>query len=183
MMLEKSIGRYDVRKVLRFEMRPVGETADALSQFLEEDVERAAALNTVKSVLEAKHLMFVRRVFKGLPDPLPTAAAIRVAFREDPEFEAGRYLFKVAYKTSLNVRMETECRADERDEVYQKMRTVGVRPSRVTSDDPAYLAAQQAKKDALTVDERLKRFDALKAQGLLTDEEYAAQRGKILSEL
>ena len=63
------------------------------------------------------------------------------------------------------------------------MRTVGVRPSRVTSDDPAYLAAQQAEKDALTVDERLKRLDALKAQGLLTDEEYAAQRGKILSEL
>ena len=100
-----------------------------------------------------------------------------------PLFKTGRYLFKVAYKTSLNVRMETECRADERDEVYQKMRTVGVRPSRVTSDDPAYLAAQQAKKDALTVDERLKRLDALKAQGLLTDEEYAAQRGKILSEL
>ena len=53
----------------------------------------------------------------------------------------------------------------------------------MTSDDPAYLAAQQAKKGALTFDERLKRLDALKAQGLLTDEEYAAQRGKILSEL
>ena len=73
--------------------------------------------------------------------------------------------------------------AVQRDEVYQKMRTVGVRPSRVTSDDPAYLAAQRGKKDALTVDERLKRFDALKAQGLLTDKEYAAQRGKIISEL
>ena len=69
------------------------------------------------------------------------------------------------------------------EELRQKMRTIGVRPSRVTSDDPAYLAAQQAKKDALTVDERLKRLDAQKAQGLLTDEEYASRRSKILSEL
>ena len=100
-----------------------------------------------------------------------------------PLFKTGRYLFKVIYKTSQNVQMEVDCRADERDEVYQKMRTVGVRPSRVTSDDPAYLADQQAKKGALTVDERLKRLDALKAQKLLTDEEYAAQRARIISEL
>jgi hypothetical protein len=31
--------------------------------------------------------------------------------------------------------------------------------------------------------ERLKRLNALKAEGLLTDEEYAAQGAKIISEL
>jgi hypothetical protein len=36
---------------------------------------------------------------------------------------------------------------------------------------------------SLSIAERLKRLNALKADGLLTEEEYAAQRAKIISEL
>ena len=45
-------------------------------------------MNTAKAAIEAEHLQLVRRVFRGLPDPLPDAATIRAAFKADPEFKA-----------------------------------------------------------------------------------------------
>ena len=87
--LKDSVGRFTVRKTLRFEMLPIGKTADFLAGHLEADEERAAGLNKVKAVIEAEHLMMVRRVFKSLPDPIPARFDfIRAAFRNDPEFAA-----------------------------------------------------------------------------------------------
>jgi len=86
MTLNESIGRYHVRKTLRFEMKPIGRTADYLDAHLANDETRAAALRTVKAAVKAEHLTMVRRVFKLLPDPLPDARAIREAFSADPEF-------------------------------------------------------------------------------------------------
>ena len=147
-------------------------------------VQREEAANAAAKQRRREHHAELQRIAQ---EKRAAAERMRAAYDGDvfqaPLFQAGRYLFRVTYKTSQNIQMEVDCRADERDEVYQKMRTVGVRPSRVTSDDPAYLADQQAKKGALTVDERLKRLAALKAQGLLTDEECAAQRARIISEL
>ena len=89
MTLSESIGRFNIRKTLRFEMTPLGKTADFLDGHLDADEERAASLNKVKSAIEAEHLTMVRRVFKSLPDPIPrNFEAIRAAFRRDPEFEA-----------------------------------------------------------------------------------------------
>ena len=89
MKIEESIGRFNIRKTLRFEMQPIGKTADFLAGHLEADEERAAGLNKVKSAIEAEHLMMVRRVFKQLPDPIPAKFdVIRQAFRNDPEFAA-----------------------------------------------------------------------------------------------
>ena len=89
MKIEESIGRFNIRKTLRFEMTPLGKTADFLDGHLEADEERAASLNKVKSAIEAEHLTMVRRVFKSLPDPMPRKfEAIRAAFRHDPEFDA-----------------------------------------------------------------------------------------------
>ena len=89
MKIEESIGRFNIRKTLRFEMQPVGRTADFLAGHLEADEERAAGLNKVKSAIEAEHLTMVRRVFKQLPDPIPGKYdVIRQAFRNDPEFAA-----------------------------------------------------------------------------------------------
>ena len=89
MTIEKSIGRYNVRKTLRFEMKPIGRTAEFLDGHLADDEERAASLNKVKSAIEAEHLTMVRRVFKSLPDPIPSKFdTIRQAFRNDPEFAA-----------------------------------------------------------------------------------------------
>ena len=88
LMLKDSIGRFAVRKTLKFEMLPLGRTADFLAGHLEADEERAAGLNKVKAVIEAEHLMMVRRVFKSLPDPIPIKfETIRRAFRNDPEFD------------------------------------------------------------------------------------------------
>ena len=89
MKIGESIGRFNIRKTLRFEMQPVGRTADFLAGHLEADEERAAGLNKVKSAIEAEHLTMVRRVFKSLPDPIPGKYdVIRQAFRNDPEFAA-----------------------------------------------------------------------------------------------
>ena len=89
MKIEESIGRFNIRKTLRFEMKPIGKTADFLAGHLESDEERAASLNKVKAAIEAEHLMMVRRVFKSLPDPIPFKFdLIRQAFRNDPEFAA-----------------------------------------------------------------------------------------------
>ena len=111
----------------------------------------------------------------------------------DPIFTRGRYTFSFVYKTSDNVRHEDTCRADERDEVFQKLRTVKIRPSKVWCNDPAY-EADHARAIASTVPDaprvagsdiatRLKQLDALKSQGLITEAEYADKRGKILAEL
>ena len=89
MKIEESIGRFNIRKTLRFEMKPIGNTADFLAGHLEADEERAASLNKVKAAIEAEHLTLVRRVFKSLPDPIPANyEAVRAAFRNDPEFAA-----------------------------------------------------------------------------------------------
>ena len=89
MKIEESIGRFNIRKTLRFEMKPIGNTADFLAGHLEADEERAASLNKVKAAIEAEHLTLVRRVFKALPDPIPANyEAVRAAFRNDPEFAA-----------------------------------------------------------------------------------------------
>lgn len=87
MTLNESIGRFNVRKTLRFEMKPVGKTADHLDALLADDEDRAASLNTVKAVIEAEHLTLIRRVFKSLPDPLPDYVTIKEAFKADPEHE------------------------------------------------------------------------------------------------
>ena len=88
MTLSESIGRFDIRKTLRFEMTPLGKTADFIGGLLEADEERAASLNKVKSAIEAEHLTMVRRVFKSLPDPLPRKfGTISSAFCHDPEFD------------------------------------------------------------------------------------------------
>ena len=97
-------------------------------------------------------------------------------------FQTGAFRFKVEFKTSDNQRHETECRADARDEMFAKMRTVGIRPSRVTQLDPAPTAAAPAVA-AATIAERLRRLDALREQGLITEAEHAAQRARILAEL
>ena len=86
MSLKDSIGRFSVRKTLRFEITPLGRTADFLCGYVDEDETRAAGLGTMKAVIEAEHLNLVRRVFGSLPDPLPDAAGIRAAFLSDPEY-------------------------------------------------------------------------------------------------
>lgn len=87
MTLNESIGRFNVRKTLRFEMRPVGRTAANLDALIADDEERAASLNTVKAAIEAEHLTLIRRVFKSLPDPLPDYVTIKEAIKADPEHE------------------------------------------------------------------------------------------------
>ena len=107
--------------------------------------------------------------------------AIIPDFSVEP-FQTGAFRFKVEFKTSDNQRHETECRADARDEMFAKMRTVGIRPSRVTQLDPAPAATTTAVA-AATIAERLRRLDALKEQGLIIEAEHAAQRERILGEL
>ena len=110
----------------------------------------------------------------------------------DPIFSTGKYEFGFRYKTSDNVTHTDTCRADERDEVYQKLRTVKVRPSKVWCDDPTYetdhTRAISSLVDATVsprpdIATRLKQLDTLKAQGLITEAEYAAKRTAILAEL
>ena len=93
-----------------------------------------------------------------------------------PPFQVGKSLFNVEFKTSDNVRHSVKCRADSRDEMFAKARSVGVRPSRVTCLD-------SAPDDSTTIAERLRRLDALKDQGLVSETEHAAQRVRILGEL
>lgn len=74
---------------------------------------------------------------------------------------------------------------NEKEDVYQKLRTVKIRPMKVWCDDPNYeadhaQAIQSAKPDAAA---RLKQLDTLKSQGLITEAEYAEKRASILAEL
>ena len=100
----------------------------------------------------------------------------------DPIFTQGRYTFSFAYKTSDNVRHEDTCKANERDEVFQKLRTVKIRPMKVWCDDLSSVAL--AKEDPVRdIATRLKQLDALKSQGLITETEYAEKRAKIIAEI
>ena len=109
----------------------------------------------------------------------------------DPIFMKGRYTFHFTYKTSDNVRHEDTCMGNEKEDVYQKLRTVKIRPSRVWCDDPTYEADHARAITGATgvspvgadIATRLKQLDALKKQGLITEAEYTEKRGKILAEL
>ena len=97
MNLKESIGRFSVRKSVRFSMKETYCRAEWLEHWISDDERRAAALNTVKAAIEAEHLTMVRRVFKALPNPLPDAATVRRAFENDPEYRtlSGRSADKV----------------------------------------------------------------------------------------
>ena len=97
MKLEDSIGRFSVRKVLRFSMKKLYSRAEWLEDWVSADEQRAYSLNVAKSAIEAEHLTMIRRVFKSLPNPLPEAPAIRKAFEADPEYRtlSGRNADKV----------------------------------------------------------------------------------------
>ena len=89
MDLSECIGRYNVRKSLRFGMVPVAGTENFVYDTVYASEELAECLNPVKDVLLAKHIAMVRRVFAQLSDPLPDdPKAIVKAFRSDPEFSA-----------------------------------------------------------------------------------------------
>jgi len=82
----KSIGRYSVRKSLRFELKPVAGTERFVYDAVDLSEDLAEGLGTVKDVILAQHLSMMRRVFKSLPDPLPEdPKAIVRAFRQDPD--------------------------------------------------------------------------------------------------
>ena len=105
-----------------------------------------------------------------------------------PPFQTGALRFKVEFKTSDNACHSAECRADTRDEMFQKARAVGVRPSRVTllsvdNGEATSSSLHMGAQSSPSIPDRLKRLDALKEQGLLSDAEYAAQRAKIIAEL
>ena len=107
----------------------------------------------------------------------------------DPIFARGRYTFHFTYKTSDNVRHEDTCMGNEKEDVYQKLRMVKIRPMNVWCDDPNYEAdharaiQSPIPNPQSPIAERLKQLDALKSQGLITESEYADKRGKILAEL
>ena len=89
MDLSECIGRYNVRKSLRFALIPVSGTENFVYDAVYASEELAEFLNPVKDVILAKHIAMVRRVFAQLPDPLPDdPKAIVKAFRSDPEFSA-----------------------------------------------------------------------------------------------
>ena len=89
MDLSECIGRYNVRKSLRFALIPVSGTENFVYDAVYASEELAECLNPVKDVILAKHIAMVRRVFAQLPDPLPEdPKAIVKAFRSDPEFSA-----------------------------------------------------------------------------------------------
>jgi hypothetical protein len=89
MTLAECIGRYSVRKSLRFGLTPVAGTENFVYDSVYASEELAECLNPVKEVILAKHIAMVRRVFAQLPDPLPDdPKAIVRAFRTDPEFSA-----------------------------------------------------------------------------------------------
>ena len=89
MALAECIGRYSVRRSLRFGLTPVAETENFVYDAVYASEELAECLNPVKDVILAKHIAMVRRVFAQLPDPLPDdPKAIVRAFRADPEFSA-----------------------------------------------------------------------------------------------
>ena len=87
MPLADCIGRYSVRKSLRFGLTPVCGTENFIYDAVYASEDLAECLDTVKDVILAKHIAMVRRVFKQLSDPLPDDPMDIVReFRRDPEF-------------------------------------------------------------------------------------------------
>ncbi|MBR3821275.1 MAG: hypothetical protein IKJ37_06595, partial [Kiritimatiellae bacterium] len=69
MSLAGYVGRYSVRKSLRFELKPVAGTERFVYDAVDLSEDLAEGLGTVKDVILARHLSMMRRVFKSLPDP------------------------------------------------------------------------------------------------------------------
>lgn len=158
-----------------------------------EAAEKAAAEREAKAAAKAAEKAAKRAYAEEQERKAAEKKAARKMVMEDgsaavfnaPLFKTGRFEFKFGYKTSDNTRHEAFCHGDSKDDVYSKLRTVGVRPYRVECDDPEFANASSSPASApvLGIADRLKRLNALKDEGLLSDEEYAAQRAKIISEL
>lgn len=166
--------------------REAAEANRALHEAKEREKEAEARLRTEKSARKAAArekaeagLRAAQERRRKMEEIVNSSKPIALV---DPVFAQGKYTFTFKYKTSDNVTHEDTCRADGRDEVFQKLRTVKIRPSRVWCDDPAY-EADRANAVALPIADRLTQLEGLKAQGLITESEYAEKRGKILAEL
>ena len=164
------IGDYEQAKAAANAARKGHEAAEAVHLAAEEarrlKAERKAA-NRAKA--EAEQRLAAQRRSAVPPD------------FSVPLFQTGALRFKVDFKTSDNACHSVECRADTRDEMFAKARTVGVRPSRVTCLDPEPHLSSPIPPPSFEA--RLKRLDALRSQGLITDAEFATQRARIIGEL
>ena len=99
----------------------------------------------------------------------------------DPIFSQGSCEFKFRYKTSDNVDHVDVCRANNKDEAFQKLRTVRIRPIKLWCEDAA--VPPEPSRTGADPAARLRQLDALKAEGLITEAEYAEKRSKIIAEL
>ena len=73
------------------------------------------------------------------------------------------------------------CRANNKDEAFQKLHTVRIRPIKLWCEDAA--VPPEPSRTGADPAARLRQLDALKAEGLITEAEYAEKRSKIIAEL
>ena len=89
------------------------------------------------------------------------------------------------------VRRKEEILAESKEDAYIRLRKKKIRPIRVLAEGeaeppPKNFMTKAAKQEAVpepSIADRLRRLNALKDEGLISEAEYAEQRAKIISAL
>jgi hypothetical protein len=99
--------------------------------------------------------------------------------------------FTYIYMTPERVRSRAEIQAESKEDAYIRLRKKKIRPIRVLAEGeaeppPKNFMSREAKQEENpepSVADRLRRLNALKDEGLISEAEYAEQRAKIISAL
>jgi type II secretory pathway component PulF len=99
--------------------------------------------------------------------------------------------FTYIYMSADRVRRREEIQAESKEDAYIRLRKKKIRPIRVLAEGEAEpppknfmsRAAKQEENPEPSVADRLRRLNALKDEGLISEAEYAEQRAKIISTL
>ena len=99
--------------------------------------------------------------------------------------------FTYIYMAADRVRRREEIQAESKEDAYIRLRKKKIRPIRVLAEGEAEpppknfmsRAAKQEENPEPSVADRLRRLNALKDEGLISEAEYAEQRAKIISAL
>ena len=90
--------QYPVSKTLRFELKPINETADHLAKILEQDERRAESYKKVKKLIDEYHKQFIERILGKMElsiDQLEKYAALyHTKRRNNSEVKAFRSIQK-----------------------------------------------------------------------------------------
>ena len=90
--------QYAVSKTLRFELKPINETADHMAKILEEDEHRAESYKKVKKLIDEYHKQFIEKILGKMVLPMDLLEKYAAYYRKNKREESEVAEFRLIQK-------------------------------------------------------------------------------------